>query len=925
MAQLFLSAASAAGAAIGNAGLGSIIANTAASFVTGAIDNLIFGPTKRSVEGPRLDSFSVQASTEGAGILRVYGRSRVAGQLIWAANFRETTSETTESTGGKGGRPTAQTTFTEYLYSISFAVGLCEGVIDKIGRVWADGKPLDLSEINYRLYRGTDEQTPDSAIEAIEGDAPAFRGLAYIVFEDMPLQDFGNRIPQLAFEVEKRLAQDDDTALENALTAVTIIPGSGEFVYGTTKVLREIGEGETTSENVHNNSGTTNFSASLDNLQATLPNLKAASLVASWFGNDLRAGHCTLRPGVEHVEKVTTPYPWRAGDVNREDAHIVSRIDDEPAYGGTPADRSVIEAITAMKAAGIDVMFHPFILMDVAEGNGLPDPYGGSEQGAYPWRGRISVGAGDKTSVSASDVAAFFGTATPSHFSIHNGEVQYSGPNEWSFRRMILHYAMLCAAAGGVEAFLIGSELRGITTARSSSSTYPAVAAMKALAQDVRSILGSATKISYGADWSEYFGHQPGDGSGDLFFHLDDFWSDGNVDFIGIDNYTPLADWRDGFAHQDAIAGFQGPYDRDYLQSNIEGGEGFDWFYASQQDREGQIRTPISDGAYNEPWVYRYKDFKNWWLNQHHHRPGGARSASPTTWVPQSKPFRFTEAGAPAVDKGANQPNVFVDAKSSESALPHFSTGARDDLAQRRALEALHDYWRRGTNNPVSTVYGDKMVAIDQTYVYAWDARPFPFFPALTNIWGDGPNWEKGHWLNGRAGRAPLGLLVESLALQAGFTQIETSGLRGVLTGYIVDRPMSPREMIDPLAKVFQFDVIEAGEVIRFQARDSEPVLHVALSELAETDDASFTASLAQESDLPAAYRLGFIDEGSDYSAAVAEARDPGAHPSREVGSEIAAVIAQAEAESRARSILADAWVMRETANFSLPLALIHI
>ena len=448
---------------------------------------------------------------------------------------------------------------------------------------------------------------------------------------------------------------------------------------------------------------------------------------------------------------------------------------------------------------------------------------------------------------------------------------------------------------------------------------------MKSLAADVRSVLGTTTKISYGADWSEYFGHQPADGSGDVFFHLDEFWSDSAVDFIGVDNYVPLADWRDGFAHADAVAGYQGPYDRDYLKANVEGGEGYDWYYASAADRDAQLRTPIADGAHGEDWLYRYKDFAGWWSNAHYNRPGGVRDTNATAWTPQSKPFRFTEAGAPAVDKGANQPNVFADAKSSESALPHYSTGARDDLAQRRALEALHEYWRDASNNPVSTVYATPMIDIDRTYVYAWDARPYPFFPARTDIWGDGPNWEKGHWLNGRAGRAPLDLLVTALCGEAMFTAVETGALKGVITGYIIDRPLSPREMIDPLADVFQFDMVEAGDLIRFQPRDAEPAMTVAISDLAEGDNASFSASLAQESDLPAAFRLGFIDEGKDFSPAVAEARDPGANPSRETGSEIAAVIPQAEAEARTRSILADAWVMRETAAFSLPPSLVAI
>ncbi|SMD01086.1 GTA TIM-barrel-like domain-containing protein [Primorskyibacter flagellatus] len=212
---------------------------------------------------------------------------------------------------------------------------------------------------------------------------------------------------------------------------------------------------------------------------------------------------------------------------------------------------------------------------------------------------------------------------------------------------MVLHYAHLCAAAGGVDAFLIGTEMRGLTTIRSSASSYPAVQAYRDLLADVRSTLGSGTKIGYAADWSEYFGHQPGDGSGDVFFHLDPLWADPEIDFVGIDNYMPLSDWRDGFEHADAQEGWPAIYDRAYLQANIAGGEGFDWFYASAADRFAQVRTPITDGAASKPWVFRYKDLRAWWSNAHYDRPGGVESGTPTAWVPQSKPIWFTELGCP--------------------------------------------------------------------------------------------------------------------------------------------------------------------------------------------------------------------------------------------------------------------------------------
>ncbi len=83
--------------------------------------------------GPRLSDVNIQGSTEGAAIPRVFGRMRLAGQLIWASQFRETVT-TSHSGGGKGG-PSVSVTETDYTYSISFAVGLCAGVATRLGRV----------------------------------------------------------------------------------------------------------------------------------------------------------------------------------------------------------------------------------------------------------------------------------------------------------------------------------------------------------------------------------------------------------------------------------------------------------------------------------------------------------------------------------------------------------------------------------------------------------------------------------------------------------------------------------------------------------------------------------------------------------------------------------------------------------------------
>ena len=108
------------------------------------------------------------------------------------------------------------------------------------------------------------------------------------------------------------------------------------------------------------------------------------------------------------------------------------------------------------------------------------------------------------------------------------------GASGWNYRRMILHYASLAKSAGGVDAFLIGSELRGLTALRDADNKFPFVAKLCSLAADVRAMLGPSAKITYGADWSEYFGHHPADGSDDVFFHLDDLWAHEAIDAVGI-------------------------------------------------------------------------------------------------------------------------------------------------------------------------------------------------------------------------------------------------------------------------------------------------------------------------------------------------------------------------------------------------------
>jgi hypothetical protein len=910
MAALVLSVAGGvAGAVFGPAG--AIAGRIAGALVGNIIDRKFFGPGDQNVVGPRLADLDVMASTEGAPIPRVYGRARLAGQVIWATQLEEVVLNSTSSSspGGKGHLLSGpSTTTTTYTYFGNFAVGLCEGVIGGVGRIWADGKLLDTSHLTIRVHRGYDDAPVDGLILAKEGagNSPAYRGLAYVVFERLPLADYGNRIPQLSFEIVRPVGR-----LERMARAVTLIPGTTEFGYEPSPLVSILAPGTSAQENRHVTSAASDVQAALDDLQAVCPNLERVAIVAAWFGTDLRVGHCTVQPGVETSIKSINGPGWSVDGVTRPGAYLVSQIGGRPAFGGTPSDLSVVHLIGELKARGLEITFYPFLMMDIAAGNTLPDPWdaAAASQPAYPWRGRITcdpapgqAGSPQGTSAAAAQVANFF-----------------SG-GSWNYRRMILHYANLVASAGGVDAFLIGSELKALTRVRSGAGVYPAVDALVTLAADVKAIVGGATVVTYGADWTEY-GADVVDAS-EVRFPLDPLWSCSAIGAVGIDYYAPLADWRDEAGHRD-LAVTSSIYDQNYLRGNVSAGEGYDWHYADNAARAAQTRTDIIDGL-GKPWVFRQKDIWNWWSNLHYERVSYAELITPTAWIPRSKPIWFTEVGCPAVDKGANQPSVFPDPKSSENHLPYFSSGARDDLIQRRALEAFIGafdpaYGADDAHNPISPLYGGRMVELSALHLWTWDARPYPVFPAATGIWNDGPNWQTGHWLTGRLGGAPLDALIGTLLGDADVAGVDSSALRESCDGYVIDRPMSPRAMIEPLAMAYAFDATAADGTLRFVQRGGAPVIEIAEDDLVLPDSGAAARLVrAQETELPREASFGFTDAAADYRRSAVTSRKLVGGAARTLHSDLAVITNDAAATRRAEIWLQDLWAGREGAEFAL-------
>jgi hypothetical protein len=914
MATIVLSAAGLAlGGTIGGSvlGISGAMAGRAVGAMIGArIDQRLLGAGSAAVEAPGIDRLRLTSAAEGADVAQVFGRMRLGGQVIWASDFREIT---TRSGGGKGAPAAPAMTATSL--RVSLALALCAGPVSHIGRIWADGVEIAATDLTLHLHHGDEDQLPDATISAHlgQGNVPAYRGTAYVVIEDMDLAPYGNRIPHLTFEV---IRSGLSGGLADAVQGVALIPGTGEYALATTPVYLSPRFGAQQAVNLNSPQGGTDYTAAMDSLQGELPGCRSVLLVVSWFGDDLRCGHCRVRPKVEQTGMDAPAMPWRVSGITRSTAEVLPQLDGGPVYGGTPSDQSVVQAIRDQRARGLGTVFYPFILMDQLPGNALPDPVtGAAGQPALPWRGRITA---TSVGTAAAEVAAFMGRASTADFTLQGSRVTYTGPaGGGGYRRFILHYAHLCKAAGGVDAFCIGSEMRGLTQARDAAGHYPAVAALRALAADVRAILGPDCKISYAADWSEYHGHQP-TGSGDKLFHLDPLWADPNIDFIGIDNYLPIADWRDGPDHADAAAG--APYDLAYLRANIAGGEYHDWFYPTPEARDAQRRVQITDDL-GEPWIWRAKDLKSWWENPHHDRVNGQRAASPSPWVPGSKPIWFTEYGCAAIDKGANQPNRFLDPRSSEGGLPHYSNGQRDDLMQMQYLRAFAEHYADPVQNPVSALYGGPMVDMTRAHVWAWDARPYPVFPGNATLWADAGNYARGHWLNGRATNLPLAAVVTAICHAAGVVRIDTSQLYGVLRGYHLDRIGTGRAALQPLMLAYGFDALERDGVLVFRNRRGLRSHAICADDLARDpgNDESYRLTRAPDAELLARVELHFPDADADYTPAATEAVSDDPHAISVARQMLPLALTRPEARAIANRWLQESRSARDRLTLALP------
>ena len=478
-------------------------------------------------------------------------------------------------------------------------------------------------------------------------------------------------------------------------------------------------------------------------------------------------------------------------------------------FGGTPCDASVLQAIARLKALGQSVMFYPFILMDIQAGNGLARSLDRRRRPAARFRGAAGsrsttapgrAGSADKTAAAADGgrrllrhgAAVGFRASTATGSATTGRRSGRTGASSCTMR-------ISARVAGGVGAFCIGSEMRSLTQIRDGARSYPAVRALRRLAEDVRvdpragrqdrlcrrlvGVLRApagrrvgrralSPRSALGASRHRLRRHRQLHAAVGLARRAEPRRRGGRVDLRSRVSEGQrrgrrglrLVLCRRGRARRAGPAADQRRRLRRALGFPLQGPGELVVEAARQPARRGEGGRRRRSGS-----------------------RGRSRSGSPSSAARRS-------------NKGTNQPNVFHDPKSSESFFPYHSNGSQDDFIQYRYLQAMFAHWSDPANNPrVGPLFGPHGRHGAGACLGLGRAAVARLSRTGSRPGSDGDNHARGHWLNGRTSLAALAEVVAEICARCDLTAIDVGRLHGGVTGYPIEAVESGRQSLQPL------------------------------------------------------------------------------------------------------------------------------
>jgi hypothetical protein len=460
----------------------SYLASGIGAFIGNDFEKYLLTDDRFIASGYRFGGFNQQSFCYGTDIPKVYGRVHLTGNIVWYGEVREEKNTKVREFGNIFKHKEYNL---HYRYYANFAMILCEGVVDEVSRIWADGEEVFLNHHNLTTYYGTESQLIDPLIEKHlgTGNASAFRGLCYVVIKDFPIDPKRSTLPKFTFEVKRGMSNKKPF---NNFTAINLGPGYGEFAYDIQIAYRKYYSKFELGIIYHDHQDQINMNASnqksdmyvsLEHMFEQFPKLQWVTINIAWYTNSANISDALVYPTCEYREGMySSPNDWSVATYNRSNARIAAiSIHGNFIYGGTPSDCSILSLVAELKKRNIKVMICPVLLV---------------EDDNKTWRGYI--GGEDKY------LDKFYNGA--------NGYVAFMS-----------HYANLLK--DHINGFVLGSQMQ-----RLNKSVHGKLM-LKKLAQHVKNIFAHRNIIvTYGADVAEYA-------------DLSDLWSSDCIDVIGINAY----------------------------------------------------------------------------------------------------------------------------------------------------------------------------------------------------------------------------------------------------------------------------------------------------------------------------------------------------------------------------------------------------
>ncbi|WP_425386128.1 phage tail protein [Wolbachia endosymbiont (group A) of Barypeithes pellucidus] len=255
-----------------------------------------------------------------------------------------------------------------------------------------------------------------------------------------------------------------------------------------------------------------------------------------------------------------------------------------------------------------------------------------------------------------------------------------------------------------------------------------------------------------------------------------------------------------------------------------------------------------------------------------------------------------------------NEPNVFVDKGSIESKYPRYSNGEVSFLSQKIAIEGTLKKWQSSE-------------MVEKMFLWAWDARPFPYFPNLCDMWTDCHNWQTGHWIQGKLSQLNISDVLSDLLQKAGLKsdQFDTGGVKGLLSGYVINDQQPVRSIIKMLQSCYFFDVVEQDSKLKFIQKGRAVTTGIPIGEMVFNNSSkSMQLVNISQLDLNNKVNVVYFNRNFGYPIDVKYAELP--KQGTAITVEIPLIMEEGEAQNIAEVLLYSSWQERNIYNFKLPI-----